>query len=70
MRDVVVAGHDRDAVTALLVPFDAGDTRDPAVREALTTVLQALAAEDGGECEAGGAGRRSWRGRYRPMRGK
>ena len=51
VRDVVIAGHDRDAVTALLVPFDAGHTHDPAVRAALTRVLRDLAAEAAGSAK-------------------
>lgn len=51
VRDVVIAGHDRDEVTALLVPFDAGDTRDPGVRAALTGVLRTLAADAAGSAK-------------------
>ena len=32
VRDVVIAGHDRDEVTALALPFDPEEARDPAVR--------------------------------------
>ena len=48
VRDVVVAGHGRDAVTALLLPFEAKDTQDPVVRATLTKVLGELAATAAG----------------------
>ena len=44
VRDVVIAGHDRNEVTALALPFDPQDAQDPAVRSALTAVLRELAA--------------------------
>ncbi len=48
VRDVVIAGHDRDEVTALLLPFDPKYASDPAVRTALTDVLGELAATAAG----------------------
>ncbi len=44
VRDVVVAGHDRDEVTALLIPFDPAHAHDAAIRAALTAVARELAA--------------------------
>ena len=44
VRDIVLAGHDRDMVTALALPFDPAAAHDPAVRASLAATLTALAA--------------------------
>ena len=44
VRDIVLAGHDRDTITALALPFDPAAAHDPTVRAELTATLAALAA--------------------------
>ncbi len=45
VRDIVVAGHDRDAVAVLAIPNDPAGADDPAVRARIGAILSRLAAE-------------------------
>ena len=45
VRDIVVAGHDRDAIAVLAVPYDPADADAPAVRARIGRLLSRLAAE-------------------------
>ena len=43
VRDVVVAGHDRDAIAVLALPNDPAAAEDPAIRSEIAAVLTSLA---------------------------
>ncbi len=48
IREIVVAGHDRDAIAVLAIPFDPAAATDPDVRARIGAMLTRLAAEAGG----------------------
>ena len=48
VRDVVIAGHDRDSLAALALPADPVAATDPAIRTWITGVLSELAASAAG----------------------
>jgi feruloyl-CoA synthase len=48
VREIVVAGHDRDTIAVLAIPYDPAAARDPAIRRTLQSTLTRLAAEAAG----------------------
>ena len=70
VRDVVIAGHDRNEVTALALPFHANDASDPAIRAALTGGVARAGGDGGRQRGAGCADGFPGRTRYRSTRAK